>query len=222
MGFNKNHTVAVWAGNLDGRPMGEVLAVRSAAPLWAAVMRSLYAAGDRPWPQLEESASLRAVEVAAETGLLPRPNEPVVREWFLPGTEPVTNASAQYVDGVLQLPPEYAAWCAGPQNRLGATVRSRGLRILFPKDGATFCYNPAMSKAQQMLPLQSSLPGCVWSLNGRRLERPLIPSGTRDVDAHRASGRTDRPIELRSGVRCGACHDERVRISRQDERRGAY
>ena len=175
VGFNKNHTVAVWAGNLDGRPMGEVLAVRSAAPLWAALMRSLYAAGDRPWPQLEESPSLRAVEVAAETGLLPRPSEPVVREWFLLGTEPVANASAQYVDGVLQLPPEYAAWCAGPQNRLGATVRSRGLRVLFPKDGATFCYNPAMSKAQQMLPLQSSLPGCVWSLNGRRLERPLIP-----------------------------------------------
>ena len=175
VGFNKNHTVAVWAGSLDGRPMGEVLAVRSAAPLWAAMMRSLYAAGDRPWPQLKESASLRAVEVAAETGLLPRPNEPVVREWFLPGTEPVANASAQYVDGVLQLPPEYAAWCAGPQNRLGATVRSRGLKVLFPKDGATFCYNPAMSKAQQMLPLQSSLPGCVWYLNGRRLERPLIP-----------------------------------------------
>ncbi|HEY5768911.1 MAG TPA: transglycosylase domain-containing protein [Terrimicrobium sp.] len=175
IGFNKNHTVGVWAGNLDGRPMGEILAVRSAAPLWAAMMGSLYAAGDRPWPQLEESASLRSVEVAAETGLLPRPNEPVVREWFLPGTEPVTNASALYVDGVLQLPPEYAAWCAGPQNRLGAAVRSRGLRILFPKDGSTFCYNPAMSKAQQMLPLQSSLQGCVWSLNGQILERPLIP-----------------------------------------------
>ena len=191
VGFNKNHTVAVWAGNLDGRPMGEVLAVRSAAPLWAAMMRSLYAAGDRPWPQLEESASLRAIEIAAETGLLPRPSEPAVREWFLPGTEPVDHASALYVDGVLQLPPEYAAWCAGPQNRLGATVRSKALRILFPKDGATFCYNPAMSKAQQMLPLQSSWPGCEWSLNGRRLERPLIPleRGTWMLSA-RAGGET--------------------------------
>ena len=174
VGFNKDHTVAVWAGNLDGRPMGEVLAVRSAAPLWAAMMKSLYAAGDRPWPQLEESASLRAVEIAAETGLLPRPNEPVVREWFLPGTEPVDHASELYVDGILQLPPRYSAWCAGPQNRLGATVRSKALKILFPKDGATYCYNPAMSKAQQMLPLQSSLPRCEWSLNGLRLERPLI------------------------------------------------
>jgi penicillin-binding protein 1C len=191
VGFNKYHTVAVWAGNLDGRPMGEVLAVRSAAPLWAAMMRSLYAAGDRPWPELEKSASLRAVEIAAETGLLPRPNEPVVREWFLPGTEPVDYASALYVDGVLQLPPEYVAWCAGPQNRLGATVRTKALRILFPRNGATFCYNPAMSKAQQMLPLQSSWPECEWSLNGRRLERPLIPleRGTWTITAQ-AGGQT--------------------------------
>jgi penicillin-binding protein 1C len=41
VGFSKDHTVAVWAGNLDGRQMGELLAVRSAAPLWAAVMKSL-------------------------------------------------------------------------------------------------------------------------------------------------------------------------------------
>jgi hypothetical protein len=138
-------------------------------------MRSLYALGDRPWPQIGESASLHAVEIAAETGLLPRPNEAVVREWFLPGTEPVDYASTLYIDGVLQLPPDYAAWCAGPQNRLGASTRTNALRILFPKDGATFCYNAAMPKSQQMLLLQSSWPDCEWFLNGQRLERPLIP-----------------------------------------------
>jgi len=191
VGFNRNHTVAAWAGNLDGRPMGELLAVRSAAPLWAAIMRSLYAAGDRPWPQLEESTSLHAVEIAAETGLLPRPNEAVIREWFLPGTEPVDQASALYVDGVLQLPPEYVAWCAGPQNRLGATAHTKALKILFPKDGATFSYNPAMSKAQQMLPLQSSWPECEWFLNGKKIERPLIPleRGTWSISAQ-AGGQT--------------------------------
>jgi penicillin-binding protein 1C len=185
VGFNKDHTVAVWAGNLDGQPVGELLAVRSAAPLWATMMRSLYALGDRPWPQIGESASLHAVEIAAETGLLPRPNEAVVREWFLPGTEPVDYASTLYIDGVLQLPPDYAAWCAGPQNRLGASTRTNALRILFPKDGATFCYNAAMPKSQQMLLLQSSWPDCEWFLNGQRLERPLIPleRGTWTVSA---------------------------------------
>jgi penicillin-binding protein 1C len=175
VGFNKDHTVAVWTGNLDGRVLGEVLSVRSAAPLWAEVMKSLYKAGDRPWPAMEESALLRAVDIAAETGLLPRPKEPVVREWFLRGTEPVEHASRMYINGVLQLPAEYLAWCSGPQNRLGATVRSMPLKILFPKDGATFCYNPALPKSQQMLPLQSSWEGCEWFLNGRRLEQALIP-----------------------------------------------
>ncbi|HEY5706631.1 MAG TPA: transglycosylase domain-containing protein [Terrimicrobiaceae bacterium] len=191
VGFNKDHTVAVWAGNLDGRPMDEVLSVRSAAPLWAAMMRSLYVSGDRPWPQMDKTASLRTVEIAAETGLIPRQGEPTIREWFLSGTEPVHHASVLYADGILQLPPEYSAWCAGPQNSLGAVVLTKPLKILFPKDGATFCYNVAMLKSQQMLPLQSSLPGCEWFLNGQRLARPLIPleRGAWTVSA-RAGGQT--------------------------------
>jgi penicillin-binding protein 1C len=175
VGFNRDHTVAVWAGALDGRPMPELLAVRSAAPAWAAMMRSLYAAGDQPWPNLKESSALRVKEIAAETGLLPRANEPVLREWFLRGTEPVAHASELYLDGFLRLPPDYHAWCAGPQNIVGAAVQPDTLKILFPKDGATFSYNPAMSKAQQMLPLQSSSPECEWFLNGKKIEQPIVP-----------------------------------------------
>ena len=186
VGFNRDHTVAVWAGNLEGRPMRELLAVRSAAPLWAAMMMSLYAAGDRPWPNLEEGAFLHAEEIAAETGLLPRPDEPILREWFLPGTEPVANASELYENGVLRLPAEYHAWCAGPQNVLGAAAQTKVLKILYPKDGARFSYNPAMSPEQQMLPLQSSLPECEWFLNGKKIAQPLIPlaRGTWTVSAH--------------------------------------
>ena len=191
VGFSKDHTVAVWAGNLDGRQMGELLAVRSAAPLWAAVMKSLYAAGDRAWPEISETPILHSVDVAAETGLLTRPGEPVVREWFLRGTEPVENAAALYVGGLLQLPPEYLAWCAGPHNGRGAAVRNKPLSILFPKDGATFSYDPRISKSQQMLPLQSSWPECEWFLNGRRLESPLVPleRGAWSISA-RAGGQT--------------------------------
>jgi penicillin-binding protein 1C len=175
VGFNRDHTVAVWAGTLEGRPMPELLAVRSAAPVWAAMMTSLYAAGDQPWPNLEESSSLHARDIAAETGLLPRPNEPTIREWFLPGTEPVAQASQLYVDGVLRLPPEYDAWCPGPQNAVEPPVPPDALKILFPKDGATFAYNPAMSAAQQMLPLKSSWPECEWFVNGKKIEQPMVP-----------------------------------------------
>src|SRR5437763_13629525 len=34
-GFDKEHTVAVWAGNVDGRPLRDTFAVRAATPLWA-------------------------------------------------------------------------------------------------------------------------------------------------------------------------------------------
>ena len=175
VGFNRDHTVAVWAGTLDSRPMPELLAIRSAAPVWAAMMMSLYADGDQPWPNLQESTSLHAKDIAAETGLLPRSGEPTVREWFLPGTEPMAQASELYVDGVLRLPQEYYAWYAGPQNALQAAGQPARLKILFPKDGATFSYNPAMSKAQQMLPLQSSWPECEWFLNGKKIEQPIVP-----------------------------------------------
>ncbi len=175
VGFSQEHTVGVWAGNLNGRPMGELLAVRSAAPLWAALMKNLYAQGDHPIPLPTESPSLHQMEVATETGLLPRPGEKTVKEWFLTGTEPQNSAADSYVNGVLQLPPEYAAWCAGAQNRLGAQVRTDKLAVLFPKEGAVFSRNPYLPASQQMLPLKSTRPSGEWFLNGQKLREPLIP-----------------------------------------------
>jgi Membrane carboxypeptidase/penicillin-binding protein PbpC len=176
VGFNRDHTVAVWAGNLDGQPMAEMLAVRAAAPLWSAIMRHLYERGDEPLPDPAPSEKLQSLDVAAETGLLPRAGEPVVREWFLAGTAPTEEAATRYsADGTLELPPEYARWCASPQNHLGAHVRSAGLKILFPRDGATFLYNENLPARQQELVLQSSRDPCEWFLNGRKLDQPVVP-----------------------------------------------
>lgn len=175
VGFNRDHTVAVWSGNLDGRSMGELLAVRSAAPLWASLMQYLYAKGDQPLPAMQETENLHALTVAVETGLLPRENERTVREWFIPGTEPHENAATRYRNGVLQLPAEYAAWCASSQNRLRAEARNEKLAILYPKDGAVFALNSNLPKSQQVLPLQSSDPACEWYLNGEKLAKPMIP-----------------------------------------------
>ncbi len=175
VGFNADHTVAVWAGNLDGTPMGEILSVHSTAPLWKAIMQYLDALGDRPVPEPQPSETLHAVRVAAETGLLPRAGEPTLREWFLAGTEPTENAASWYQDGALLLPREYAQWCLSPQNHLGARVRPDGLRILFPRDGAVFLYNDHLTALQQALVPQSDTPPDVWLLNGKRLDAPLIP-----------------------------------------------
>lgn len=167
VGFSREHTVAVWAGNLDGQPMGEMLAVKSAAPLWNNIMRYLISAGDHEIPEPRSSEKLTSLAIAKETRLLPRLGEPVVREWFLAGTEPAENAAEWYEGNVLLLPQEYAAWCRSPQNHLGARVRGAGLRILFPKDGAEFALNPHLPSGQQTVTFSATESDCHWSLNGQ-------------------------------------------------------
>ncbi len=177
-GFTREHTVAVWAGNLDGSPMVSALAIRSAAPLWASIISQLLAAGDRPLEELRESDRLKSCLVAKETGLIPRAGEPAVHEWFLAGTSPEAPAADLYKsrDGKekLVLPAEYAAWCAGPQNRFGAVANPQGFSILSPRDGATFVLNPNLPLNQQELPLKSSVPDCEWYMNGERLPHPKL------------------------------------------------
>jgi penicillin-binding protein 1C len=182
VGFTKEHTVAVWAGNPDGSPMNAALAVHSAAPVWNAITQYLLAKGDSPLPPPEESMGLEKREVARETGLLPRAGEPAVEEWFLPGTAPSDSAATMYEScgdkEVLCLPTEYAGWCAGPQNRTGAVARTGDFQILFPKDGAVFVFNPNIPPNQQVLVPRSTETSCEWFANGKKIEPggfPLLP-----------------------------------------------
>ena len=68
VGFDKEHTVAVWAGNFDGRPLGGMLAIRSAAPLWATMMNLLLRT-DHALPPPPSGLVRR--EVCTATGMLP-------------------------------------------------------------------------------------------------------------------------------------------------------
>ncbi len=162
IGFDGTHTVGVWAGNLDGQPMNEALAIRSAAPLWNAVMRQLLtASGDKSLPEPAETGNLRKLQVAAETGLLPRPGEKTVTEWFLAGTQPRENAASFYSEGVLQLPAEYATWCASPENRLGARVHTSACKFssqkTTPPSPSTPLFRPA---SRRSISWQASRAAC--------------------------------------------------------------
>ena len=115
VGFDKEHTVAVWAGNSDGRPMRDTFAVRTATPLWATMMHDLLRR-DRALEPPAENERLVRREICAETGLLPSPRSVVkVSEVFLTGTEPKENSSAWFSDdGRLLLPNEYASLVRKP------------------------------------------------------------------------------------------------------------
>jgi penicillin-binding protein 1C len=170
VGFDKEHTIAVWAGNFDGHPLGGLLAIRAAAPLWAATM-NLLLRNDHPLPPPPSTLVRR--DVCALTGFLPCPRSPATfAELFLPGTEPREDASSFFsASGALLLPPEYAAWCASSDNAVGAQVRPEP-RILTPTPGAHYRIDTILPRGQQMLELTSTLPGNVqWSVNGH----PITP-----------------------------------------------
>ena len=167
VGFDKEHTVAVWAGNFNGRAMRDTFAVRAAAPLWAAVVHELLRRGDRPLDPLQENDRLVRREVCADTGLLPsRFTRSTIAEWFLKGTEPGEDSNSWFTaDGKLVLPDEYATWCATSNNTRGAQVRA-GARITNPAANAHYEIDSALPESQQMIELTATLGGDIrWFVN---------------------------------------------------------
>lgn len=157
VGFDQEHTVAVWAGNFNGRPMGDTFAVRSATPLWSAMMHELLRRDhslDRP----EENEKLVRREICAETGLLPsRFTRSTMGELFLKGTEPKQDSTDWFsANGELLLPKEYAGWCATRDNMHGALVRSDA-RITNPVANARYEIDPVLPRSQQMIELTATL-----------------------------------------------------------------
>ncbi len=170
VGFNKEHTVAVWAGNFDGRPMRDTFAVRAATPLWATVMQKLLGR-DHPLDPPAENEKLIRQDICKTTGLRPsRFSNPTMSELFLAGTEPREN-SADYFsnDGKLLLPDAYARWCASRDNAIGAQIRS-DFRITSPTPNARYQIDPVLPSSQQMVELTAASASDVeWFVNGERV-----------------------------------------------------
>ena len=205
VGFTREHTVGVWVGNFDGRPMDHAASIASAAPLWRRMMDDLLQS-DHPLPE----PTLRRVPVCALTGLRPCAlSSGTVGELFLPGTEPRDYADAWFApDGHPLLPAEYAGWCASPDNFLHATLAPEAskLAILSPRDGSVFVMDRALPRRQQQLEFQANLPGKVcWSINGTplvsrldgRVLWPLTP-GQWILEAANSAGKAIGRFEVRS------------------------
>jgi penicillin-binding protein 1C len=170
VGFDKEHTVAVWAGNFDGRPMRDTLAVRSATPLWAAVMHELLR---NDHPVKPPSTSLARCDICAATGLLPsRFSTGKMSELFLRGTEPTEDSASWFsAEGKLLLPGEYAAWCSGGDNTIGAAIVPEP-RIMNPLPDSWYEIDSELPRTQQMIELTATIGSDVqWWVNGV----PVLP-----------------------------------------------
>lgn len=175
VGFTREHTVGVWVGNFDGRPMDHAASIASAAPLWRRMMDDLIQL-DHP----VAAATLPRVPICALSGLRPCPKSPaVVKELFLPGTEPQGRSDSWFrADGRPVLPQEYASWCASADNFLRASVATTAdnLAIIAPRDQSVFVLDSSLAPAQQQLELEANLQdGIAWRING--VEVPRDPEG---------------------------------------------
>jgi len=87
VGFTREVTVAVWAGNFDGTPMTGSTGITGAGPLFHEVMLAAMR-GRTPAPLLDH-AGLSEVEICDLSGERAGDSCPHRRrEWFAPGTEP--------------------------------------------------------------------------------------------------------------------------------------
>jgi penicillin-binding protein 1C len=174
VGFDAEHTVAVWAGNSTGRPMRDTLAVRSAAPLWAAIIHEILR---NDHPISPPGTNLIKREICAATGLLPsRFSSEKLSEFFLSGTEPTQNSSAWFTSqGKLLLPGEYASWCSSRDNTFGAMILPEP-RITNPRSGAIYKLDPVLPPKQQMIELLATIGSDVrWFVGDEPL--PAQPDG---------------------------------------------
>jgi len=96
VGFTREVTVAVWAGNFDGTPMTGSTGVTGAGPLFHEVM--LAAMRGRKAAPLLDHEGLRSAEVCELSGERASDACPHRRrEWFVPGREPGASCSMHEV-----------------------------------------------------------------------------------------------------------------------------
>jgi len=187
VGYSSEVTVAVWVGNFDGKPMGNISGITGAGPLFRSVMIAAMAGRHpRDFPQPPDIESQR---VCSLSGQLPGPGcVHTHEEFFLEGTAPSTPCGIHQValvdrstglpagpdtpagdvrTVVLEsYPPELLAWAeeAGRPLVPGALAASQtsteatGPAILAPGEGAIFAIDPDVPRAHQKLEVALDVP----------------------------------------------------------------
>ncbi|MGZ3506055.1 MAG: penicillin-binding protein 1C [Vulcanimicrobiaceae bacterium] len=162
VGFTREYTVAVWAGNFTGAPMRAIAGVSGAGPLWNRIMLHLYER--REPPPFDPPDGYRRVRLCSRTG-----------SRNLRGCREVVS---EYLDrGDLEAPVrDSQQTLAGVDEWRAAQGETRGpLRVLFPHDGDVFEDNLGPHdprRAQQRIAFIAAHPAGTrlrWEINGTTL-----------------------------------------------------
>jgi membrane peptidoglycan carboxypeptidase len=93
IGYTPHLAVGVWVGNSNNEQMYDVTGITGAGPIWHDVMQY---ANDRyklPPDDFVKPKNVHAGTVSATTGLVPRPGETTVTDWYIDGTLPTIQGS---------------------------------------------------------------------------------------------------------------------------------
>jgi penicillin-binding protein 1C len=205
VGGTHDVVVAVWAGNFDRAPMGNVSGVTGAGAVWREVMLA-WAAVLAPHqdlsarPTLEDPpSSLVRSNVCALSGLAPSPACPRVQAELLRRAAPSRgrcdwHERAPSGEVVVRWPPLYRAWAAeqgllADSGQAGHAdgpldpTRGEALAVVAPTNGDVFVISPELPRAFQRLELRCSAgiapAEIVWLVDGRESARVEPPYTTR-------------------------------------------
>jgi penicillin-binding protein 1C len=170
IGWSGDWAVGVWAGNFDGRMMGDVTGVTGAGPLWAAVMDELTQGNTRAPP---DPPGWSRREACALSGLTPGDHcNQRVQDWVRDG-DPDREACGWHRDGcAVDWPPDLVSWAhdAGLLRDGAGCSTSSASAIAYPPDGAVLYVDPRYPADHQRIPLRAStgagVGSVVWSVNG--------------------------------------------------------
>lgn len=204
VGFTRERTVGVWAGNFDGTPMKNVSGITGAGRIFrrvmVAAMRGVTAA------PLVDAERFEHVEICALSGLRVGPDcGHGVEERFLPGSAPrercrmharvasVDHRCGERDDGALDLPPRFAAWARGEglrqvDGRARCASAASGPRLLSPVEGDQFALDPGLPSGQG-IPVRVEAGGAASvavAIDGGPM-RPLPPPFASWIDAVRGT-----------------------------------
>jgi membrane peptidoglycan carboxypeptidase len=93
IGYTPHLAVGVWVGNSNNEQMYDVTGITGAGPIWHDVMEYASQRYKLPPDDFVKPKNVHAGTVSATTGLVPRPGETTVTDWYIDGTLPTIQGS---------------------------------------------------------------------------------------------------------------------------------
>ncbi len=211
--FADGHTVVVWFGDPEGRPMAGVSGFEIAAPAAARILATARRPADVPLPSdvgrspaPQDGVALTRAAVCPLSGLAPGPSCPQsTLELFAPGHEP-DHVCAWHTPAGVVLPPRYARWsqAMGRAQELAANhtteVEGRAsLRIVQPRNGDRLLTDPSRATRIELLATFGGAfaDGLEWWVDGERVGEDWFPTeGRHRVVVRRGGAQAEAEVEV--------------------------